>query len=234
LAGLTDVGAMAQAADQEGLLTAVTNVPLGLVRVDAARRCLSFPVAVNQRTGLVEYVVVTATGKTHESVLRTDVEPQHVHLGMLLLGTRPANTPFFPADPATRPPGTTVRIDLFWNSPEGEVSRPLEDLVLTTNHWQALDRGPWVYNGSYLSAGVFVAQKEGSIVALQVDPSALINNPRPGRHNDELHFVNAAALPPESAAPGIRIQMEKSVARPNEESGPAPAGLDTPTVHPRP
>jgi len=191
----------------------VSEVPLGLVRVNARERSVSFPASVNQRTGLVEYVVVTSTGKTHESVLRTDAEPQHIHLGLLLLGAHPANTPVFPADPGTPPPGEPIHIDVVWQAGGKEVSHPIEDLVVTTNRWQALGRGSWTYNGSYLSDRRFVAQQEGSIVALQIDPSALVNNPRHGRENDELHHVNPALLLPDNTPLRVRIRLERPLAR---------------------
>lgn len=77
----------------------------------------------------------------------------------------------------------------------------------------------WIYNGSRFSetpelepvpAGspprsgstkketqkIFMAQREGSIVSLIADPSALINNPRKDRENDELWILNTPAIPP--------------------------------------
>lgn len=212
----------------------VTNLPLGLVRVNAQERWLSFPASINQRTGVVEYVVVTTTGKTHESVLRTEVEPHHIHVGMLLLGAQPPCTPVFPADLATPPPGDPVQIQVLWSTPDGPVQRPLEDLVVTTNQWQMLPRGPWTYNGSYLSRGVFVAQSEGSIVALQIDPSALINNPRPGRGNDDLHFVNPAVLPPAGTPIEVRLRLATPTASPDASTRTAAPTLAPAVVTPSP
>ncbi|MBK9137176.1 MAG: hypothetical protein IPM17_00140 [Verrucomicrobia bacterium] len=184
-----------------------TPPALGKVSLDRANRSISFPASVNQRRGLVEYVIVTERGKTHESVLRTDVEPQHIHLALLLLDAQPPSSPEFPADPAAPLPGVPVRIEVSWAEGGREVRRPLEDLVITTNRGDRLARGPWAYNGSYISRGTFVAQQEGSIVALQVDPSALINNPRPGRENDELHHANPATLPPDDRVVTVSIRL---------------------------
>jgi hypothetical protein len=55
----------------------------------------------------------------------------------------------------------------------------------------------WVYNGSFAVAGVLAAQRGGSIIALITDPSALVNNPKPDRADDEIHLVNPQALPRE-------------------------------------
>src|SRR5688572_10164813 len=65
---------------------------IGAVTLDKEQRSVNFPAAINQRTGIVEYAVVTTAGKTHESIFKTEAQPFHVHLAMLLLGARPANT----------------------------------------------------------------------------------------------------------------------------------------------
>ena len=176
---------------------------VGAVTLDKERGTVSFPVSVNQRSGVVEYAVVTAAGKTHESVFRTEAQPQQIHLAMLLLGARPANTDFFPADRSTPPPGERVMLEVSWKDAGRETRRALEDFVVTTNNHRTLAKGPWAYNGSYLAGTNFVAQRDGSIISVHVDPDALINNPRPGREDDDLHHVNTPALPPE----GVPVQL---------------------------
>ncbi len=185
---------------------------LGKVTVDARRRQVSFPAQVNQRDGVVEYAIVTSRGKTHESVFRTDAQPQNIHVAMLLLGAKPAHTNFFPADLSLPLPGERVLIHVAWQESGRRVSRPLEVFILTTNNMRSMAAGPWAYNGSYIVDGTFVAQRDGSIVSIQIDPNALVNNPRRGRENDELHHVNPQALPPEDAPVKIlmRLQTEGS------------------------
>jgi len=55
--------------------------------------------------------------------------------------------------------------------------------------------GPWVYNGSRVVGGTFLAQRDGQIVAVMADADALVNNPRPGRENDEIWQINTNAVP---------------------------------------
>jgi hypothetical protein len=59
--------------------------------------------------------------------------------------------------------------------------------------------------------GSFAAQRDGSIVSVILDPAALINNPRPGRENDDLWIPNEKLLPPPdtSLTVLIRINAEK-------------------------
>lgn len=208
--------------------TATTNAVLrrsgehtyavGVVRLDKLARTVSFPAAINQRTGVVEYAVVTATGKTHESVFRTAAQPAHIHLAMLLLGVRPADAARFSADLNTPPPGEPVTIEVAWREDNRLVHRPLESFVARGPGGPSLSAGPWAYNGSFLARRQFTAQREGSIVSVHLDPEALVNNPRPGRENDELHHVNTVALPPEEMALEIIMRLpDRPTDKPDEK-----------------
>ncbi len=172
---------------------------LGLVTLHKRARTISFPVVINQRSNVVEYALVHETGKTHESILRTAAEPLHVHLAVLLLGATPANTNLFPEPASGNVPGTPMTIAVRW--PDGPGSRVrevgLEELVAVLPDRRPLRRSSWVYNGSYVTQGRFVAAGDGSIVAVYSDPAALINTTDPSRNNDDIHFVNSVALPPE-------------------------------------
>src|SRR6266545_7906466 len=53
---------------------------LGDVRLDKNRRAVSFPAVVNMREGNIEYLVVTAGGKTHESIFKTEAQPVHLQV----------------------------------------------------------------------------------------------------------------------------------------------------------
>ncbi|MCZ6772316.1 MAG: YdjY domain-containing protein [Proteobacteria bacterium] len=183
---------------------------LGKVRIDAKDRSLRFPVSINQRSGLVEYAVVTGQGKTHESVFRTDTEPTHIHLGLLLLGATPSYARKLPTDLSRNLPGERVFIDVAWTESGVERSKPLGDFVVTTDNAATLAPGPWVYNGSVLIKHGIAAQTEGSIVSLWLDPSALINNPRPGRWNDELHHANPQAFPADSTGLQMVVRLGKN------------------------
>src|SRR2546425_4242496 len=53
---------------------------IGSVQFDKSKKTIRFPAKVNMSTGAVEYLLVHSTGKVHESVLKTDVEPYQIHL----------------------------------------------------------------------------------------------------------------------------------------------------------
>jgi hypothetical protein len=188
-------------------LTAVTNAPVkelgggryqvGKVVLDKTRKTVTFPTVVNMNSAMVEYVLVTTSGKVHESILRTDVEPYHIQTAMLLLGAKGAMTadPAVFNDPKQPVPGDKVTIEVVWKDGAKAKRGRAEEFIMNLETKKSISRGPWVYNGSQIVDGMFVAQREGSIVSLIGDPYALVNNPRIGRENDEIWGVNTNAIP---------------------------------------
>jgi len=185
-------GVGAVTAVESGELTAPM---LGKVRVDLQDRSLRFPVTLNQRSGPVECVLVTEQGKTPRSVFQTDVQPLHIHLGLLLLDATPSYARQLPMDPAQPLPGEHVHVGITWAENGVECGSPLEYFVVTTSNAARLSRGPWVYNGSVMTDTGLAAENTGSIVSLWRDTGALINNPRPGHDDDEVHRANPKAFP---------------------------------------
>ena len=167
-----------------------------LVTLDRTNRTASFPAAVNLREETIEYVIVHKRGKAHESLLRTEARPQDIHVAMLLLGARPAMTNTFGADGLGLPQGDGVIVEVSWTNQGASVRCPVEDLVQNKETKTTRARGQWIYNGSNFSEGSFTAERDGSIVSIHIDPDALINNPWPGRENDDLYKPNTDKLPP--------------------------------------
>jgi hypothetical protein len=168
---------------------------IGRVTLNQSNRSIRFPAAVQLREETVEYVVVHKTGKTHESIFQTEARPEDVHVAMLLLGVKPVMTNQFGADGKGPAPGEKVRVEVSWTNRGRRVECAAEDLILNKETGKTPARGPWIYNGSNFSEGMFTAQRDGSIVSIRIDPDALVNNPRPGRENDDLFKPHAAKLP---------------------------------------
>ena len=180
---------------------------IGHVTLDQSNRTVRFPASVNQRGETVEYAVVHKTGKTHESIFRTEASPQDIQVALLLLGAKPVVTNLFGADGKGPPPGDKVFIAVSWTNKSGRIECAIEDVVLNRQTQKTLSNGAWIYNGSNFSEGTFTAQRDGSIVSIHIDPDALINNPRPGRENDDLHVPNAEKLPAIGAPVEITIKL---------------------------
>lgn len=180
---------------------------IGMVRLDRESRTVSFPALFNQEIGGVEFLLVTPYGRTHESILRTEVEPFQIHIAMLLLdavgntngasaGTpRPAGQPTQAAS-TDRIGGDPMTIEVRWKGPDGrERSERAEDFVANVKTGKAMSRGNWTYTGSYVHRGLFVAQLDGTIVSVIREPAALVNSLGEGTDNDDIWAVNTNTVP---------------------------------------
>ena len=206
---------------------------MGKVRLDKTRHVVSFPAAVNLREGLLEYLVVADYGKTHESLLRTQAEPYHIHLACLLLGAKGAGTNAFPQANPSAIAGEKVKIELSWTSADQQVRLPAEDMVLNHKARSSMKRGPWVYNGSRVVDGTYLPQASGSIISLILDEASLINNPRPDADNDEIWTANTEKdLPPLNWPVTVLIQLPKPAPTPGSTPDPAPAQKQEPPAQP--
>lgn len=195
---------------------------LGSVKLDKNARSVSFAAQANLVEELaVEYALVHNIGKLHESLFRTETAAQEIQVAMLLLGAKPAMTNAFPEDLSVAPPGDKVQIEVSWTNNGTVVRRNMEDLILNRATGKALVRGAWVYNGSNFSEGMFTAQRDGSLISIHIDPDALINNPRPGRDNDDLHVPFTGRLPASGTPVEVTIRLEKPK---NEKQIPAAKG----------
>ena len=193
---------------------------VGGVKLNKNARTVTFPAAVQMNEGLVEYLLVSRTGKTHESLLVTDVEPLHVHTAMLLLGVRASpesrgeingggqlDAAALAHAPALK--GENVFIGLKWKTEAAEMRVPAEDLMVNDKTKRNVTRGPWTYNGSgFYGGGKFAAQIEGSFVAMITDSTALINNPRTGHVNDSIWLADPAKVPKKGTPVEITITLE--------------------------
>jgi hypothetical protein len=197
---------------------------LGAVRLDKSAHTIRFPAQVNLREGLMEYVMVNTRGKSYESLLRTDVEPYAIHLAMLLIGAKGApQTPALlqaPSQPfhINRPPGAnplpvitgdTFTIGLRWKTSAGAGEARAEDCFMNLSAKTNASRGPWIYNGSRVVNTHFIAQTEGSIVALVDDIDALANNPRPGHDDDQIWQIDPKVVPPTNTEVEVTFTLEK-------------------------
>ncbi|MGV3755818.1 MAG: YdjY domain-containing protein [Verrucomicrobiota bacterium] len=195
---------------------------LGVVRLDKNAKTVSFPAVVNMRSDIVEYWLVNNGGKIHESVLKTEAEPYHIHLAMLLIGAkgRPNISPAQRVEDKTTA-GDTIRLSFEYQDEKGKVKRRAEEAINDKSTQATMTKGDWTYNGSWVFNSAFVAQRELSIVANIHDHDALINNPRPKREDDENWLAETKNLPPIGTPVTVIIELVKPYAKPeNHETKP--------------
>lgn len=161
------------------------ELQIGSVKLNKRKRTISFPAKVAEKERPLEYALVHESGKTHEALLSTAAAVQDVHVAALLLDAN----------------GQAPVIEVTWRKHGGEAKVPLHEL--TGMKEGSLD-GLWRYNGSVFNHGGFAASREGSLVALMNDPSALVNHPAAGAlMKDDVFFAQTAKLPPE----GVQVTV---------------------------
>lgn len=189
------------------------------VRLDKKTLSISFPGKLNMKRGLLEYLLVNSKGSAHESLLVTDVAANSIHVAMLLLGatggaiTNEAppgqlDARYFRTAPKLK--GDNVFIAVKWKEKDVEKTVAIEEWLYCEAEKRAIEHGPWIYNGSMLYEGHFLAQIENNLVALVTNPSALINNPRKGNDNDQMWNVNGESTPGDGTPVEIIFKLAPS------------------------
>jgi len=168
---------------------------IGVVTVDTKQRTVAFPARVNLREGVLEVLICTEYGKTHESLLSTKADPLHLNVALLLLGLEGGHAVKYQGDP-TKLVGSPVEIGFKLKDNEGEKLVRAEDWVYNTHQNRPMLHTTWVYVGSVLTGDGFMAQREGQIVTTFHDPFTLIDNPLPGGGDDTVYVPNTKEVPP--------------------------------------
>ncbi len=185
---------------------------IGDVQINKKELSVTFPAEVNMDRGLLEYLLVRLGGKTHESLLRTKVDPYQLQVAFLLLGYEGTNQPLAgQGDPRT-PTGDAVTITVSLTDPSGKPA-PVDYTgwmcKLIDNKRVTISTLDWVYTGSVVMDGRFIAQMGGSIIALYHDPAALVDNASKGGDSDKIWFVREGAVPPVGTPVTVTIQRKK-------------------------
>jgi hypothetical protein len=150
---------------------ATNDLALGEVRVNPSALAISFPAELNQRTGLVEYLVVHESGKVHESIFKTKIGAQQIHTAALLFADKNSTNAL--------PKIKTIQVA--WNEKKFDAA----ELILDKKKNRALRETKWGYRGSRLVEGIFLAQRDGSIIAIMEDRDALVDQATPDASDDE-------------------------------------------------
>lgn len=180
-----------------------TLYQLGEIEFDAKTREIRFPATVNLREGgPVEYLLVNEKGKVHESILTTAISPLHLQIVMKLLRYRSGPGDLFNrlltpdliekegGKEADR--GETVS---FTFTPDGGEPLTVNELVIDGESAEAMKPGGWIYTGSAVEAETFMAEAEGSIIAIYLDHLALFNMTRDGAEIDERWGARHSVIP---------------------------------------
>ena len=167
---------------------------IGRVTIDIEEREATIRGWINMNAGLIEYLACSAGGKLHESMLVLDTKPIHLQVALILLGLEAKGDFEFQGDP--RPPkGDPVEIWVQWKEGERTKRVRAEQMILDSKREKPMQKTDWIFTGSLIHEGRYLAEIEKSLIATYHDPAAIINNPLLEGADDTVYNVNSKVVP---------------------------------------
>lgn len=145
-ASAPDSGKVEKAAPKS-LEEALAKLEMPGVKIRPDKWCVDVESRVCLRDGLLELIACTKDTKEHESIIRVEAKPSHIHVALLLLKAVPGNPAMRkPVDAEmTRfidlpPRGDLVDVFLVVKDKTGkEVERPISDFIVRAEHLDGLE-----------------------------------------------------------------------------------------------
>jgi hypothetical protein len=167
---------------------------LGSVRLDSAAKTVAATGWVNQLSGAIEVLAAGPKGKLHEAAFVLHLNPLDLQAALLLAGLK-GGAPMEGIGKGP-PEGTPVDIFVEWDH-DGQPRRErAEAFVWQIREDAPLPEQPWIFTGSMVKDGRFMAFAEETLVATYWDPQAIVNVPPPFGDDDERLHANPRLMPP--------------------------------------
>lgn len=201
---------------------------VGEVIFDAKTREIRFPAAVNMAgEELLEFAIVHVNGKVHESLLVTEISATDLNIAFKLLRYQ-ASAEFYPIQEADGSYSNefpkvsdevkkAARINLSVEWKEGDKTRTakLHEWIAHGSTGKPMAADPWVYGGSGVYEGKFMAESTGDIAAIFLSNSALINFSGKDNNSDEVWLAFPKRVPTEGTKITVIIApYQKPAAKP--------------------
>lgn len=168
-------------------------------------REIRFPAEFNMEEGLIELLLCGSRGKLHESVLKTDIIPSNLQVALLLLDFEYGGNLEYQGE-ATTPEGDSLLIIIEWEDADGELHHErIEHLAYNIRQNEAMPETYWIFSGSKILDGRFMADIEQSLITTYHDPFTIIDNPLETGADDTLYEVNKMLVPPKGTKATIII-----------------------------
>ena len=168
------------------------------VIIDKKNLQIKFEMISNQRSGLVEYGIVHESGKIHESLFRTKTRPEIIHASLLLLKAKAVEDYFQSENNHSNDySASCVDVHVVWESNQSLQKLNLRKLYYNQNSQGEHPEPPFfLFTGSRLVEATFMAEHTGSILAVYLDPDAILNSIESESDNDDLWLANKLTMPP--------------------------------------
>ena len=183
----------------------------GAIEINKVKREISLPAVCNQTSGLIEYAMVHQKGKVHESLFRTSVSPRLIHATFLLLNEKPNSQFFhlFDQNPNLVKDFPAITVTAEWDDNGSKKKEEISSMVLNQNNGAQLTNNVFVFTGSQVIGGQYLAEMDGSILAIYHDSRATINCSDPNSVSDDVWIANAKNMPTKDLAVVICFKLPK-------------------------
>ena len=184
------------------------------VKLVAGQNCVEVSGWVNMQKGLVEVFACAPGGKIHEAVVVLDCVPSGLHAGLLALGLQPGTPVEIGTEDDYKPPsGDGVRIEVYWQDASGaERQVRAEDWVWNQTEQRSMERGNWVFAGSFLQpvsgapgTETYAADYVKSLVTTYHDSTSILECPHAEGIDDTVYYANEKTVPPTGTSVTVRF-----------------------------
>ncbi|MBL4845222.1 MAG: hypothetical protein JKY65_06840 [Planctomycetes bacterium] len=183
------------------------------------------------RCPTLEFMACTRRGKTHETLLRFECDPEHLHLALLMLGLEPKAQVNEEGERIALEEGERVVIDAAWwarhtppkdatapKAVNGVVRRRVEDLIFDQRKQRSMPRVGWVFTGSQMVKvpvapdweklkEVYAASYEGNIVATYHHPFVILDTPLIEGGDDTVYVPFSSRVPKKGTPVTVHIRI---------------------------
>jgi hypothetical protein len=178
------------------------NLRFGKIIIDRLNMELSFPAIVNMRGGDLEVLISTPKGRTHESLLVSDIEPFHLQLALILIGAE--NGLRFQG--GHLPQGSILKMDV---KGENFDRHPVEEWLLDKDKGKSKTNEGWVFVGSnFAYNGICLAKEEGNIVNIWSFGNTILDNPGASALSDDCFEVFSYNVPETGTKVTVYIKVK--------------------------
>lgn len=190
----------------------------GDIEFDPKTRQVRIPCSVNMNDGLLEFAVVHENGKIHESLLITKCSPTDINVVLKLLRFMASEELYaiekepgvlsskFPEVPEATKKAARVELKLEWQQDGKTQKAPLADWIMQAATTKPMSHEPWVYGGSMVYDGSFLAEMTGDIASIFVSRGSLFLYPGKDNFNDEAWLANTKRIPAQGTKVHFIIQ----------------------------
>ncbi len=177
---------------------------LGVLKINAKTKEIKFPAVVNQDGVILEFAIVNSkNGKLHESLLATPASPFNLQIALKLLKHVPSKRQIWPEYTEEGEPILPMKVDdkggvkitVTWKDKGKKKTVPIGDWIINAEAEKPMGSDVWIYTGSKVVRGDFLAELEGAIAAVYRASDTLINAFAEGTDSDEVWFPRKGHVP---------------------------------------